>query len=317
MQPRRRCSLIPCNRKLVENIQLFGIKLINSTHRSMRPLLLLTFVCTALLAADSVYELARTRYNRTEYDASLRLLLPQPDKNAATLLLIGQDYFMMGDAARATEFFQEAVALEPANSVCYHWLGRAYGRRAETGSMFTAMGNASKTRQNLEKAIALDPQNAEAVNDLFEFYVEAPSFLGGGLDKAERLAVLIAQHDAAEGQYAQARLAEKRKEFHGAETHLRRAMELAPRQVGRVIDLARFLAKHGRFEESEKTFQAAEKISPGAPKLMFARASTYIQSNRNIETARNLLHKYLRAQLTPDDPPRSEALKLLQQVSGG
>lgn len=283
----------------------------------MRPLLLLSLVSTTLFAADPAYELARVRYNRTEYDASLRLLLPEPDKDAPTLMLIGQNYFMMGDPKRASEFFEQAVALEPANSVYHHWLGRAYGRRAEMGSMFTALGNAAKARQNFEKAIQLDPHNAEAVNDLFEFYVEAPGFMGGGLDKAERLAALIAARDAAEGQYAQARIAEKRKEYRGAEAHLRRAMELAPRQVGRVIDLAKFLAQHDRFEESEKTFQAAEKIDPGAPKLMFARASTYIEAKRNLATARNLLHKYLRAQLTPDDPPRSEALKLLQQVSGG
>ncbi len=283
----------------------------------MRPLLLLSLVCTTLFATDSVYELAQARYNRTEYDASLRLLLPEPEKDAPTLLLIGQNYLMMGDTKNAGEFFERAVALEPANSVYHHWLGRAYGRLAETGSMLTALGNASKARQHLEKALQLDPQNFEARNDLFEFYVEAPGFLGGGLDKAERLAVLIAAHDAAEGQYAQARIAEKRKEYHGAEAHLRRAMELAPRQVGRVIDLAKFLAQHGRFEESDKTFQAAEKIDPGAPKLMFARASTYIEAKRNIGTARSLLRKYLRAQLTPDDPPRSEALKLLQQVSGG
>ena len=283
----------------------------------MRGLLLLSVICTTVFATDSVYELAQARYNRTEYEASLRLLLPEPGKDAPTLALIGQNYLMMGDPKDAGDFFERAVALEPANSVYHHWLGRAYGRLAETGSMLTALGNASKARQHFEKAIQLDPQNADARHDLFEFYVEAPGFLGGGLDKAERLAVLIAAHDAAEGQYAQARIAEKRKEYHGAEAHLRQAMELAPRQVGRVIDLAKFLAQHGRFDESDRTFQAAEKIAPSAPKLMFARASTYIEAKRNIGTARSLLRKYLRAQLTPDDPPRSEALKLLQQVSGG
>jgi tetratricopeptide (TPR) repeat protein len=281
----------------------------------MRSLIIL--LSTILLAGGPSYQRALALYNHTDYGASLKLLLPVPEKKAPVVLLIGQNYFMMGDAARATEYFQQAVDLEPTNSVFYHWLGRAYGRRAETGSMFTAMGSASKARQNFEKAVQLDSHNYEAVNDLFEFYVEAPSFIGGGLDKAERLAERIAAHDAAEGNYAQARIAEKRKEYPRAENHLRKAMELAPRQVGRVIDLAKFLAKHGSFDESEKTFQAADKIAPGAPKLMFARASTYIQAKRNIETAKHLLQRYLTARLTPDDPSREEARKLLEQVSGG
>jgi Flp pilus assembly protein TadD len=283
----------------------------------MKLLLLLLLGCATLVAGSPGYERARALYENTDYDGSLALLLPAAEKDAATLLLIGQNYFMMRDATRASEVFQQAVDLEPTNSVYYHWLGRAWGLRAETGSIFTAMSSASKARQSFEKAIELDPHNSEAVNDLFEYYVEAPSFIGGGLDKAAALVERIAEHDAAEGNYAQARMAEKRKEYSRAESHLRRAMELAPRQVGRVIDLAKFLAKHGDFEESEKTFQAAEKIAPGAPRLMFARASAYIHAKRNIETAKSLLQKYLTARLTPDDPPREEARKLLQEVSGG
>ena len=47
--------------------------------------------------------------------------------------------------------------------------------------MFTATGLASKARQNFERAVQLDPQNREALSDLFEYYLEAPGFLGGGL----------------------------------------------------------------------------------------------------------------------------------------
>lgn len=283
----------------------------------MRHLAVLAFVCASLFAGASKYDQALRLYNHTEYQASLKLLLPSQHTSPAELRLIGQNYFMLDDAKRATEFFQKAVAAEPDNSAHYHWLGRAYGRWAETGSMFVAMGRASKARQSFEKAIELDPGNSEAVNDLFEFYVEAPGFIGGGLDKALKMADRIAARDAAEGNYARARIAEKRKEYNSAEQHLRRAMELAPRQVGRVIDLAKFLAKQGRFKESDETFVAAEKLAPDAPKVMYARAATYIQSGRNIEEARMLLEKYLASPLTPDDPPRAEARKLLQQVSGG
>jgi tetratricopeptide (TPR) repeat protein len=283
----------------------------------MRHLLAFALACTPLFAAGEDYDRALELYQHTDYPASLNLLLTAQQKTVAELVLIGQDYFMMGDAKRATEFFQQAIAAEPGNSVYHHWLGRAYGRRAETANPFTALGYASKARQNFEKAVELDPKNSEAVNDLFEFYLEAPGFIGGGIDKATKVADQIAEMNEAEGNYARARIEERHKNYHRAEQHLRRAMELAPRQVGRVIDLAKFLAKQGRFEESERTFVAAEKLAPDAPKVMYARAAVYIETGRNIETARALLEKYIASALTPDDPSREEAQKLLHQASGG
>ena len=283
----------------------------------MRQLVLFTMLAVPLCAASPEYERALELYSHTDYEGSLKLLLPVEAKTAAEDAVIGQNCFMLGDTRRAVEFFQRAVAAEPKNSVYYHWLGRSFGRRAEMGNPFTALGYASKARQNFEKAVELDPNNAEAVNDLFEFYLEAPGFIGGGMDKAAKVADRIAQRNAAEGNYARARIAEKRKDYHRAEQDLRRAMELAPYQVGRVIDLARFLAKVGRYDESEQTFEAAEKLAPHAPKVMYARAATYIETGRNLQTARELLEKYLACSLTPDDPSRTDAQKLLRQVSGG
>src|SRR5579859_3040387 len=283
----------------------------------MRLLSLTALTCAFLFAAGPEYDRALELYKHTDYEGSLRVLLPVPEKGVADLALMGQNYFMLGDAKRALDLFQQAVTAEPNNSVYHHWLGRAYGRRAEMGNPFSALGQASKARQSFEKAVALDPKNSEAVNDLFEFYLEAPGFVGGGLDKAERLAERIAERDAAEGNYAHALIAEKHKQFRNAENYFRRAMQLAPHQVGRVIDLARFLAKQGRFEESDRTFVAAQKLAPDAPKVLYARAATYIETKRNIETAKVLLEKYLASSLTPDDPSRADAQKLLRQVSGG
>src|SRR5579862_4409572 len=260
---------------------------------------LLTLACATLFAAAPEYRRALDLYNRTEYEASLQLLRKAAKPDAAALLLMGQDYFMMGDADHAVEVLQQAVTAEPNDSVNYHWLGRAYARQAEAAGMFNALGFATKSRQNLEKAVELDRKNIEAANDLFEFYLEAPKFMGGGMEKAERLAAQIAELDAAEGQYAQSQIDQKKKDFAQQEIHLRRAMELAPHQAGRVLDLAKFLAKQGRFEESEKLFPAAEKAEPHAPKILYTRAEVYIEAHRNAE-AGNLLKKYLSAHLTPD-----------------
>ena len=275
---------------------------------------------SALLAAKSPdWDRANELYERTEYQQSLEVLLPAVEKDAATLQLIGQDYFMLADYKKATEALEKAATLEPDSSdpdssELFHWLGRAYGRRAEMASLFTAGAYANKARQMFEKSVALDPSNEEAVNDLFDFYLQAPGFLGGGMQKAEALAAKIARLDPAEGHFAQARIDDKRKQYDAAEQHLRRAAELAPKEVGRVLDVAMYLAKRGRIKESEAMFDRAARMAPDSPQVLFHRADTYIQQRRNLDEAKELLERYLQAPLTPDDPPRNQAQALLRKI---
>jgi cytochrome c-type biogenesis protein CcmH/NrfG len=282
---------------------------------SMRLLALLLLSLPALFGQDLLSK-GEDLYRQTDYRASLAVVAQIARPGGEAYGLAGRNYFMLGDYKKATDAFQKAFALEPRNSEYAHWLGRSFGRRAETSGPFMAPMHASKARGYFEQAVALDPDNGEALNDLFDYYLEAPGFLGGGYDKAQAIAQRIAQHNSAEGHFAQAQLADKRKEFDTAAEQLRRAMELAPRQVGRVLDLARYLARHGRIEESEAAFDKAEQLEPNSPKVCFARAGVYVEQKRNLERAKVLLKKYLQSNLTPDDPPREKAEKLLREASG-
>jgi Flp pilus assembly protein TadD len=285
--------------------------------RLFTPVFAAALLAGSLGAAPSDMERARALYQRADYAAALELLSSTAPKTAAVYQLMGLCYYQQADAKKASEQFERAVNLEPANPDYHLWFGRALGRRAETSSFITAPGLASKAREQFERAVELSPRNTEAMSDLFEFYVEAPGILGGGLDKAAALAEKMGQVNPAEYHWAQARLAEKRKQYQAAEEQLRQAAALAPRQVGRLVDLAKFLAKTGRFDESERTLRQAETVAPDAPRLMFERASIYIQAGRNIPAARDLLKKYLQAPLTPNDPSRDEALRLLKTASAG
>jgi Flp pilus assembly protein TadD len=112
-------------------------------------------------------------------------------------------------------------------------------------------------------------------------------------------------------------MADRRKEYRDAEEQLRRSADLAPRQVGRLVELAKFLARSGQYEKSDAAFRQAEQVAPQNASVMFERARTYILGKRNLKIARELLVRYLKAPLTPDDPPRSEAERLLKQAGSG
>jgi tetratricopeptide (TPR) repeat protein len=288
----------------------------STLFRSFRQAVLVcVLACAALPAAAQSLTRAHDLYRHTDYAASLALLDKSSDA-PGTLFLIGQNYFMLGDFKHASAYFQKATAAQPDSSEYMDWLGRAYGRRAEMANPLSAPALASKARQAFEKSVELNPKNSDALSDLFDFYLNAPGFLGGGYDKALGVADRIATIDPPEGYFAKAKLAQKKKEYGTAEERLRESVAAAPHQVGHLIALAKFLANQGRTQESDAILLAAQKANPNAPQVWFARADVLIQQNRDLPEAKTLLEKYVHAPITVDDPPKEAALRLLKQVGG-
>jgi tetratricopeptide (TPR) repeat protein len=276
-------------------------------------------LAAALLLAGAAYAADLTQaenlYKHTDFEGSLRLLNKQ-SSDAAETFLIGRNYFMQGDFKKATDYILKATTLAPTNSEYMDWLGRTYGKRAEMSSIFLAPGFASRARQAFEKAVELDPKNNEALSDLFDYYLEAPGFLGGGHEKAVAVADKLAAIDPAEAYFERAKLAQKKKEYQSAENHMRQAIAVAPHEVGHLIALARLLATQGKERESDAVFLEAQKVNPNAPKVWFARADVLIKQKRNLDEAKQLLEKYMSASITVDDPPKGDARRLLKQVGG-
>ncbi len=272
-------------------------------------------LAVAAHAQGPALDQAERLYQQTGYQAALAILKGQP-QTPAVLFLTGRCWYFAGDFKKAVETLEKATAADPRNATYENWLGKAWGRRAENANVFQAPGFASRAREAFEKAVALDSTHKEALADLFQYYLEAPGLLGGGLDKAKGLLARIMQADPAEYHTALAQIAEKTKDYNAAETQLRRAASLAPRLAGKVADLARFLARRGREKEADAVLADAARRWPDDRGLLFAQAEVYIRDKRNTERARTLLARYLTMPLTPDDPPRQDAEKLLRQTGG-
>jgi len=274
---------------------------------------MLLLVASAAFSRDLTQ--AENLYKQTDFDGSLKLLDKQ-SSDPAEVFLIGRNYFMQGDFKKATDYIQKATTLAPKDSEYMDWLGRVYGKRAETSNILAAPGFASKARQAFEKSVELDSTNNDALSDLFDYYLEAPGFLGGGYDKAVAVADKLAVIDPPEAYFERAKLAQKKKEYKSAELHMRQAIAAAPHEVGHLIALARLLANQGKQRESDAVFLEAQKVNPNAPEVWFARADVLIKQKRNLDEAKRLLEKYMSASTTVDDPPKEEARRLLKQAGG-
>jgi tetratricopeptide (TPR) repeat protein len=259
---------------------------------------------------------AEELFKHAEYEKSLALLDKDSSKPAVQFL-VGRDYFMSGDFKRSTDHLENAVAADPNNPDYQDWLGRAWGKRAETASFFSAAGFASKARQAFERSVQLDPANRDALSDLFDYYLNAPGFMGGGYDKAMKVADQMSAIDPSEGYFEKAELAQKRRQYEDAERDLKSAIAVAPHSLGHLIALAKFFARQGRTHDADAVLAQAQRVAPDAPEVWYATADIYIAQKRNLQQAKDLLERYVNAPLTADDPPRQDAMRLLRQVGGG
>src|SRR5271169_6053808 len=228
--------------------------------------------------------------------------------------LLARTYFYMGRWEEAAAAAERAVALEPSASNYQLWLGRAVGEKAAHASFVTAVRMVPRIRGAFERAVQLDGSSAAARTDLAEFYMEAPSFLGGGKDKALAQAAALASQDEAAAHWIKARLAERGKQFDIAEREYRAAIAASPHPGGRWLDLAGFYRTHERLDQMEDSVNKAVAEDIWQSTVPYEAAMLLFQAGRNFPGAIELLQKYLANGSQPEAAPAYHAHYLLGQI---
>jgi tetratricopeptide (TPR) repeat protein len=155
---------------------------------------------------------------------------------AAQWELEGRFLFLACQFKQAARAFEKALAEQPDNAALHYRLGKSYARLAEVSSPLSAPKYARKARRNLEQAVMIAPRNAEYLLELFDFDVESPEWLGGGLERAAALLERIGPGDSgAESRSKQ--LADAREEHRGAGWWVRRAALWTAGVIGRFLPL--------------------------------------------------------------------------------
>jgi hypothetical protein len=87
---------------------------------------------------------------------------------------------------------------------------------------------------SLERAVELEPANHEYLRDLFDFYLDAPEWLGSGLEKAALLVERIEPDDRAAQAFLRAQIDEAKQDYNGLYGRLRQGLVIPAGQVSRV-----------------------------------------------------------------------------------
>jgi tetratricopeptide (TPR) repeat protein len=226
--------------------------------------------------------------------------------------LLSRAYFHLQKWDQAISNGEKAVQLAPTKSEYYLWLGRAYGEKANDSNFVTAAGLTKKIRASFEKAVELDGANVAARTDLSEFYVEAPGFMGGGVDKAVEQAKQIAAHDAARAHWVSAKIAEKKKDYGTAEREYYAAINQS-QDADYWLNLGSFYRKRQRWNDLDTAVTKAMAAPHKKTNALYDAATLLFQAQRNLPMAADFLRKYLNS-VPNEEAPAFQAHQLLAQV---
>lgn len=198
----------------------FGVaRVANSTTDLFRPRRFVLGVTAALLlcapighAAESAAgelnaarELFAAR-NYPEAQSAYQRLAQVDPENFEVQFQLGELALRRNDPATAVVHLEQAARIDPRSARAQKRLGDALGTVAVSAPLLSKFGHAKKTVAAYERAVALDPSYISGREALFEYYRQAPGFVGGGLDKAAEQAAQIKALDATRGRIAFATL---------------------------------------------------------------------------------------------------------------
>jgi len=230
--------------------------------------------------------------------------------------LLSRAHYTLNNYDQSIKAGEKAVSLAPNNAEYHLWLGRAYGRKAEHASWWSAASLAGKMRDEFERSVQLNGDDVGARTDLAEFYIEAPGIVGGGKDKAETQAKAVEMRDSATAHWIRARVAEKDKRFDVAEAEYKAAIQDSGDRADNWLSLASFYRRRDRLPEMETAINkavASQKKAEG--KSTFYDAATLLwKTGRQLPQAAQFLAKYLSSKDKVEDAPAFQAHYLLGQI---
>jgi tetratricopeptide (TPR) repeat protein len=164
---------------------------------------------------------------------------------------------------------ERCLGRNEADARCHWWLGRAFGRKALEAGMVGGMRYAGRVREHFERAAALQPQAVDIRYDLHQFFILAPSLVGGGKAKARASLAEFARLRPAEAPLLEAQLDLAEERIAEAEARLLKFAGSDDRGVQAVwqdqlagLGFRHFAAKPPRLDDARRVFELAAARFP-------------------------------------------------------
>lgn len=279
----------------------------------------IAFIACMLLSAQV---LALTPQEiKSQLDAGDKKALPNAEafakanpKNTEAWILLTRARLQADKDELAVDSAKQAVELAPNNAQAQFWLGNAYGSYIGEVGMLSKMSMAPKLRDAYEATIKLDPNNLDAREYLIQFYLQAPSVVGGGKDKALLQVKEIAKRDPARGHLAQAQIYLSEKNNIAALKSYEIAYAAKPADATIRLALGVAYQQSDRWNDAFKHFRAWTAQDDKAGVAWYQIGRTSVLSGQLLDEGLLALKKYLSMPHTANEPQNKNAYYRMGQL---
>jgi tetratricopeptide (TPR) repeat protein len=236
----------------------------------------------------------------------LRSALAQNASDSTAHQLLCRVFYAQNQADAAIHECELATTTDSRSSDNFLWLARAYGMKASHAGPLAGFSLARRVHVAFETAVRLSPSNVPALSDLGEYYVDAPSIVGGGDDKARAFAERIMPQFPTPAHRILAMLADSDKDLPTAESEYKLAVSSAKgseAQAAAWIDLAHFYQVHKRYDEAVAAIRSVLTVERAHGPVLVDAASILTDAGREPALAERCLRDYLAGHSRSDAAP--------------
>jgi tetratricopeptide (TPR) repeat protein len=281
----------------------------------MRPIALMLIVTSVAAFGQSAVDRGKALFDEKHYDAAVKLLEQVDEGNpdyAEARYYLGRIAFDQKKFEEAADYFEEATEAKGGDRSDYFtWLGDTYGTIAGKANLIRQGILAPKMKAAWEKAIALDTKNINARLSLIQFYTQAPSFMGGSMDKAKEMARQIIAISPAQGHRSLGNLYLKEKNLAAAEKEYQEMAKLDPNFLP---VLGNFYVNEKMHEKAFVLFEEQLKKNPDDMLAVYQLGKVSAISGRRLDQGEQHLLKYLVYTPQKNEPSHAGANMRLAQI---
>jgi tetratricopeptide (TPR) repeat protein len=267
-----------------------------------------------LCNGQSPLEKAKAHYESKKYAEATKLLnsVSSSDKDyAAAQYYLGRISYDTKEYEDAVEYFEEATEVNSKSAEYFTWLGDTYGTIAQDANVVRQGFLAPKMRAAWESAIALDPKNIDARLSLIQYYLQAPGFMGGSVEKAKEMAQQIMKITPALGHRSMGNIYYSEKKFKEAEKEY---IEMVKANATYTPSLATYYMNQKQYDKAFGIFDESLKKNPSDMVVVYQIGKTSALSGQQLDKGEKCLRQYLAYQPKENEPSHAGANMRLAQI---